>query len=144
MPQADRETRYALAGALSVTTAELLQQLHRVAGGPTDGVESLREQDRQVAVAAAQARSAAAACSALVAHLLTTLDLPSDEEASTARVVGTARAAVAGAAERWQVSDPAEPRQVERLLLRLLDYVDTLAAGGPFGGSSTDSVGASS
>lgn len=142
MPEADRGTRYAAAGALSVTTAELLQQLHRLAGGPVDDVESLPEHDRQVAMAATQARSAAAACSALVAQLLTTLDLPSGEEAATARVVEAARDAIAGAAERWRVWDATQPRQVEQSLRRLLGYVDMLMASGPLGGSSADSVGA--
>lgn len=142
MPQPDRETRYALAGALSVTSAELLQQVHRVAGRPAVDVESLSAHDQQLALAAAQARSAVAACSALVAQLLTTLDPQPHEEATTARVVNAARAAVAAAADQWRGSDASEARKIKQLLRQLFDYVDRLAASGPFGGSSTNPVSA--
>jgi hypothetical protein len=66
----DRATSYALAGAISVTSAELLQDVHRAAGGPSDDVSLLSDQQREIATAAAHARSAVAACSALVARLL--------------------------------------------------------------------------
>src|SRR4051794_30876264 len=62
---------YALAGALSVTTSELLRRVHVAAGPPSVAdVASASQHRRATAVAAAQALSAAAACSALVTRLL--------------------------------------------------------------------------
>ena len=145
-----RTARYALAGALSVTTSELLQQVHRVAGGPVEDVASLTESDRPVAVTVARARSAAAACSALVARLLiidrdnarrelpevggpasvepgvTTVELEPYMWQASLRVTDAARAEVAVAAELWQNRDDADGSAIEQNLLRLLGYVDAV------------------
>ena len=60
---------YALAGALSVETAELLRELHRVVGAPGE-VGEVPPRRRALMAAAARTYGAAAACSALTARLL--------------------------------------------------------------------------
>lgn len=148
-----RGDRYALGGALSVATAELLRLVHRAAGGPVDDVASLTPQRRALVVAAVRARSAAAACSALVARLLildresarkqmhevgrpdfvepgvTTLEgiEPYVWQASL-RAVKAARAEVAVAVEHWQGWDGSSAQEIEQQLVQLLGYVDDLTA----------------
>lgn len=146
-----RGERYALAGALSVTTAELLQQVHRVAGGPVADVDALSEDRRSTLAAAASARAAAAACSALVARLLiierdalrrqlpevsrpelvepgvTSVELEPYLWQASLRVVRATRAEVAAAVEQWQHCDGERAKPITLTLEQLLEYADALS-----------------
>jgi hypothetical protein len=146
-----RAERYALAGALSVTVADLLQQLHRVAGAPVIDTHSLAPQRRLAAVAATKSRAAAAACSAIVARLLicerdasrvdlpdvgrpafiepavTTLEgLPSYVCQASLRAINATRAELTSAVEQWQGWEGSAAADVEKVLRKLLGYVDRL------------------
>lgn len=148
-----RGLRYAIAGALAVTTADLLQHVHRVAGCPGFDAAGLTPQRRALSVAAIRARSAAAAVSAVVSRLLllereaarTQLPeigrpdvaepgvtiLPGLERA-TARVsllaVSAAGAELASARDAWAQWEGAGARDVVGVLDRLIGYVEQLAA----------------
>lgn len=107
----DRSERYALTGALSVTTGALLQRLHVAAAGP--------------ATCVAQARRSAGACSALVARLLE-VERDSSLWQSSLPVIDAARTELTVAAEMWKRVEDSAAREIEQTLVQLLGYVDSL------------------
>jgi uncharacterized protein YhdP len=146
-----RRRLYALAGAMSVETAELLRSLHRAVGGPAD-VEEMPPRRRTLLPAAVRTYGAAAACSALAARLLLTeravaaagLADPAPppvaergvtvlEENDLAAWRATVRATAAAAAEinaagkLWQAAGEFASDEVLDALSRLADYADELS-----------------
>jgi hypothetical protein len=143
-----RRRRYALAGALSVQTAELLREVHRVAGAPGDA--PARRQP--VVGAAARTYGVAAACLALTARLLLEqrdlavaemMDVPppgiaelgvtcreQDERAawrSGVRVTAAALAELADARQLWAAAPDNMGDSVVALLDVMVGYVEEIA-----------------
>lgn len=147
---ADRRS-YALAGALSVDTAELLRELHRAVGAPGD-TDDVPPRRRGLLPAAARTYGAAAACNALAARLLLQErdaaakrldDFPASQIAergvteleesdlsiwrATVRATAAAAAELASAVSAWQTTDDGAGEPVVRALKHLSDYVNELS-----------------
>jgi hypothetical protein len=147
-----RRRIYALAGAMSVETADLLREVHRAAGPPGE-VADVPPRRRAMLSAAAMTYGAAAACSALNARLLLAEradaserlgDLPhphlaehgvtSLEAGELQAWRGTVRAAAATLSEllaaksAWERTIDALGEPVVVVLESLIGYVDDVAS----------------
>jgi hypothetical protein len=138
-----RRQRYAIAGAMAVTVADLLRDVHSAADGAVDA---------DVAAAVARAHGSAAACSAVAARLLLSerdaaraqfgiansppraeLGVTVLEGSSRASWAATVRAVAAAGTELvatkacWDAWDGEAGRPVQAALVSLMGYVEALA-----------------